>query len=103
MPFKIEKVEGKRCYRVLNTETGEEHDKCSTKKNAEAQMRLLQDVEQGKGMCERVSEDTQMPEAKPPKKAWRQFYGEGIRGKKFGSRQEVNAFMKEMATKFKSL
>lgn len=121
MPYAVEKVEGKRCYRVVNTETGEEHAKCTTKKNAEAQMRLLYGVEQGwkptgkkpmppmkkKGngameMKIEVKEDTE-PVAPAPKKTWRQFYAEASKGKKFGSRQEVNEFMREMGKKYKGL
>ena len=120
MPYAVEKVEGKRCYRVVNTETGEEHAKCTTKKNAEAQMRLLYGVEKGwkptgekpmpkkKGKGAMPKEEPAPapapepePEPAPKKKTWRQFYAEAIKGKKFGSRQEVNEFMREMGKKFK--
>lgn len=109
MPYEIEKVKD-RCWRVYNKETGVEHAKCTSKKNAMAQMRLLymkeREKEQGKG-----SEPVDMPVAPEPKpemgmgaarKSWKTFYGEGVKGKKFGSRTEVNEFMKEMAAKFRA-
>jgi hypothetical protein len=45
MPYSIRKVRNKQCYRVKNTETGKVHAKCSTKLNAERQLRLLNAVE----------------------------------------------------------
>lgn len=91
MPYAIEKVEGKRCYRVVNTETGQEHAKCTTKKKAEAQVRVLEDAAMS------------APAPAPAKTTWRQFYTDAIKGKKFGSREEVNMFMRETAKKYKGL
>jgi hypothetical protein len=47
MPYQINvSKEGKKmCYSVVSTLTGTIHSKCSTKKKAEAQMRLLEDSE----------------------------------------------------------
>jgi hypothetical protein len=45
MPEKIKKVKGKKCYRV-STPHGVK-SKCTSKKNAEAQARLLRAVEHG--------------------------------------------------------
>jgi len=45
MPYKTKKT-GK-CYSVINTETGKKKSKCTSKKNAEAQTRLLYGVESG--------------------------------------------------------
>lgn len=36
-----------RCWTVVNTDTGAIHAKCSTKKNAQSQMRLLYAIEKG--------------------------------------------------------
>lgn len=42
MPYKTIKVKGKyNCYRVINTQTKKSFSKCSTRKNASRQMRLL--------------------------------------------------------------
>lgn len=41
MPYQIRKVKGKECYEVKNKQTKKVHAKCSTKVNAEKQMRLL--------------------------------------------------------------
>lgn len=46
MPYKIEKTSA-RCWSVVNTKSGKVHSKCATKKNAEAQMRLLMGIESG--------------------------------------------------------
>lgn len=42
MPYKTIKVKGKyNCFRVINTQTKKSFSKCSTRKNANKQMRLL--------------------------------------------------------------
>ena len=41
MPYSIRKVRNKNCYKVKNKKTGKVHAKCSTKQNAERQVRLL--------------------------------------------------------------
>ena len=42
MPYKTIKVKGKyNCYRVINTQTKKSFSKCSTRKNASRQMKLL--------------------------------------------------------------
>lgn len=42
MPYKTIKVKGKyNCYRVINSQTKKAFSKCSTRKNASRQMRLL--------------------------------------------------------------
>jgi hypothetical protein len=41
MPFIIRKVRNKDCWQVKNKDTGKIHAKCTTKKKAEAQLRLL--------------------------------------------------------------
>lgn len=47
MPYEL-KQKTPKCWEVVNTETGKIHAKCATKKNAEAQLRLLRGVESGK-------------------------------------------------------
>ena len=47
MPYSVIKVSPK-CWSVINSETEKVHAKCTTKKNAEAQMRLLYGLESGK-------------------------------------------------------
>jgi len=90
MPYEIQK-EG-RCYKVINTETQHEHAKCTSKKKAEAQVRLLENIVEkpsikGKG--------TKTPSS------WVQYYKEHTKGKKFGTRQAVNDHMKKLSIEYK--
>jgi len=41
IPYKIRKLPNKRCWRVTNAETGKIHAYCTSKRKAEAQVRLL--------------------------------------------------------------
>lgn len=41
MPYQVRKVNNKECYQVKNKETGEVTAKCTTRKKAEAQVRIL--------------------------------------------------------------
>jgi len=45
MPYTMRKVSNKPCYRVVNNKTGKVKARCSTKKNAMKQMRLLRALE----------------------------------------------------------
>jgi hypothetical protein len=46
MPYKTQKVRGKRnCYRVLNTRSKHAFSKCTTRKNAKKQMKLLRAIQ----------------------------------------------------------
>ena len=45
MPYKSRKVRGKNCYRVYNKNNKRTFAKCTTKKNAIKQMRLLRALE----------------------------------------------------------
>lgn len=44
----MRKVKGKNCYRVSNKKTKKVFAKCTTKKNATRQMRLLRAIENNK-------------------------------------------------------
>jgi hypothetical protein len=48
MPYKIVKNRGVDTYKVVNRKTGVIHAKSATKKNAEAQVRLLESLEKKK-------------------------------------------------------
>jgi hypothetical protein len=48
MPYKMRKLPKTDAYKVYNSDTGEIHSKHATKKNAKAQMRLLDSVASGK-------------------------------------------------------
>lgn len=48
MPYTIRKVPNKECYRVRNAKTKRVFARCSTRKNAEAQVRLLRAIENNK-------------------------------------------------------
>lgn len=53
MPYNIRKVKNQPCYKVVNSETGKIHSKCTTKKKAQAQVRLLHSLEQkGEGFTD---------------------------------------------------
>jgi hypothetical protein len=45
MPYKIRKVHGKDCFRVINQNTRKVFAKCTTKENAVKQKRLLRALE----------------------------------------------------------
>ncbi len=47
MPYVIRKVRGKTCYSVKNAKTGRLHSICTSKRKAEAQVRLLMSYERG--------------------------------------------------------
>jgi hypothetical protein len=48
MPYKTRKVRGKNCYRVFNRKSKRVFAKCTSKENADKQMRLLRAVENNK-------------------------------------------------------
>ena len=50
MPYKIRHLRKtkKRCYQVINTKTKRRFSSCSTKKNAEKQLRLLRALQYNK-------------------------------------------------------
>jgi hypothetical protein len=48
MPYSIRKVPKKPCYRVYNKKTKKTFAKCSTRVNAEKQVRLLRALENNK-------------------------------------------------------
>jgi len=41
MPYRIRKVRNKKCYRVTNAITGRVHAYCTTRKKAEAQVKIM--------------------------------------------------------------
>ncbi len=45
MPYILRKVRGKNCWQVKNKYTKKVFAKCSSKKNAKSQMRLLRAIE----------------------------------------------------------
>ena len=48
MPYRLRKVTGKNCYRVLNKRTKKVFTKCSSKAKANKQLRLLRAIENNK-------------------------------------------------------
>ena len=48
MPYSVRKVPNKNCYRVSNKKTKKVFAKCTSKKNATRQMRLLRAIENNK-------------------------------------------------------
>jgi len=82
-------------YQVINTETGKVHAKHTTKKKAMAQKRILEEAE------EKSPIPTPPSSPKGKKSSWISFWASKVKGKKFKSRSEINAYMKEMAKEFK--
>lgn len=48
MPYSIRKVRGKSCYKVMNRNTKKRFSKCTTKSNANSQIRLLNAIKYNK-------------------------------------------------------
>ena len=88
----MEKIDG--CWRVFNSETGKEHAKCTTKANAEKQLRLLRGVEKG----------TFQPSGKPAKPSvgmsWRQYFTENTKGKKITNMAQ---HMKDLSAQYRKM
>ena len=47
MPYTIRKVRGRPCYRVKNRRTKRVLSKCTSKKNAKAQIRIIAAIDNG--------------------------------------------------------
>jgi len=59
MPYKTIKVKGKyNCFRVINTQTKKAFSKCSTRKNATRQMRLLRALQFNKNFVPNIKSRT---------------------------------------------
>jgi hypothetical protein len=58
MPYIIKKVRGKPCYRVQNKYTKKVFAKCSSKENAQKQIRLLRAIEFNKSFKLRPKKQT---------------------------------------------
>ena len=95
MPYDMEKVD--KCWRVFNTETGTEHAKCTTKKKAEAQLRILRSEEN------KEAEPVEMKEMKGGAMTWREFYSKNTKGKKFGAGNRISDHMKKLAAEYKAM
>lgn len=54
MPYKTRKVRNKHCYKVYNPVSKKVFSKCSTKKKAAAQMRLLRGIQNNKTFRKRI-------------------------------------------------
>uniref|UniRef100_A0A6C0B4S3 Uncharacterized protein n=1 Tax=viral metagenome TaxID=1070528 RepID=A0A6C0B4S3_9ZZZZ len=48
MPYRLRKVSGKKCYRVLNKRSKKVFAKCTSKARANKQLRLLRAIENNK-------------------------------------------------------
>lgn len=54
MPYTIRKLPNKNCFRVMNTTSKKIHSKCTTRKNAEKQIRLLRAIEYNPNFTKRM-------------------------------------------------
>ena len=72
--IKVRKIRGQECYRVFNAETGQIHAKYSTRKDALAQKRLLdeadkkQEEEKIDDVVDKTKETIEEPQKKVVKK-----------------------------------
>lgn len=48
MPYRLRKVSGKKCYRVLNKRSKKVFSKCTSRAKANKQLRLLRAIENNK-------------------------------------------------------
>lgn len=55
MPYKTRKVRNKECYRVYNSDTKKTYAKCTTRKKALAQMKLLRGMKYNKTFRKRLA------------------------------------------------
>lgn len=53
MPYSIRKVRGKACYKVYNNKTKRVYSKCTSRENAEKQLKLLRAIEYNKNFVPR--------------------------------------------------
>ena len=53
MPYSTRKVRGKNCYRVYNKKNKKVFSKCTTKKRAKKQLRLLRAIQYNKNFVPR--------------------------------------------------
>ena len=56
MPYKTRKVRNKPCYKVYNAKTKKVFAKCTTKEQAQKQMRLLRGIENNRAFATRVKQ-----------------------------------------------
>lgn len=56
MPYKTRKVRNKPCYKVYNPDTKKVFAKCTTKEQAQKQMRLFRGLQNNKDFAKRVRE-----------------------------------------------
>jgi len=56
MPYSIRKVRNQPCYKVYNKKTKKIFAKCTSRENAESQVRLLRGIENNKRFAKLVRE-----------------------------------------------
>lgn len=56
MPYSIRKVRNQPCYKVYNKKTKKVFAKCTSRENAEGQVRLLRGIENNRRFAKQVRE-----------------------------------------------
>lgn len=56
MPYSIRKVRNQHCYKVYNKKTKKVFAKCTSRENAEGQVRLLRGIENNRRFAKQVRE-----------------------------------------------
>lgn len=96
--YKITKKGKPVCYSVINTESGKVHAKCSTLKDAKAQVRLLYGLESGMVPKKQTESGKGVG-----KMTWREYFAKETKGRKFKNRAEINDHMRVLALEYKKM
>lgn len=97
MPYEMRQISPRK-WEVINTQTKEVHAKGTSKKNAEKQIRLLYGIESKKWKPTKNIDDNK----KMVKQTWISFWAGKSKGKKFSSKDERHAFMKQALAEWHS-
>ena len=118
MQFKIEKPiiggsyslyqNGEDCWTLMNIETGKVHGYCMKEQDAKKQLNLLQRIQNEETTKNIVKSDIEQKKkiksyTKTKMQTWREFYSQKTKGKKFGSRAEVNEWMRKCSAEYKAM
>ena len=65
MPYAIHKIRNKSCFKVINTKTKRIFSRCTSKKRAQKQKRLLNAIHYNRNFTYKRSRGTVVPPATP--------------------------------------
>lgn len=64
---------------------------------------MVNDLYERSGSDKKINKKTSSSNKHTSMESWREFWSKACKGKKFGSRQAVNSYMKEMAAKYRAM